>query len=214
MKNAKIRQLLSLVLCFLLVTQCVLLPATALTDADDLTGSASSTVALNAYEGTFFVKNRGLRNYLQVDDGDSPNYSSIGSIMELWDFDGEEYQKWKFIHVGEGYYRISPNTVPDSAYVCIAVAEGKETSSQSALVLDTYHYSDGYLRKQWTISATGQGTYIIRPRCGELNTGDWIMCAGNGIGSNGRNVEHRTRNASLNYKDEWFFLSATARNIQ
>ena len=53
MKNAKIRQLLSLVLCFLLVTQCVLLPATALTDADDLTGSASSTVALNAYEGTF-----------------------------------------------------------------------------------------------------------------------------------------------------------------
>ena len=55
--------------------------------------------------------------------------------MELWDFDGEEYQKWKFIHVGEGYYRISPNTVPDSAYVCIAVAEGKETSSQSGYII-------------------------------------------------------------------------------
>lgn len=211
MKRNNVKTPVCLVLSLLLIFYSALLPASA---ADMEVSNAvpalvsplstSNSIPLNAYEGTFFVKNRGLGNYMQIDNNASYTNPSVGTKIELWEFDGGVYQKWRFIHVGEGFYKIVPYSVAGTN-LCIAVQEGKENVSQRALVLEEYNSSDGYMRMQWTITPQTDVTYIIRPRCGNsYPESDWVMAAGNGIGSNGRNVENRTRNDSLNYKDEWY----------
>ena len=211
MKRNNVKTPVCLVLSLLLIFYSALLPASA-ADLEVSNAvpalvsplSTSNSIPLNAYEGTFFVKNRGLGNYMQIDNNASYTNPSEGTKIELWEFDGGVYQKWRFIHVGEGFYKIVPYSVAGTN-LCIAVQEGKENVSQRALVLEEYNSSDGYMRMQWTITPQTDATYIIRPRCGNsYPESDWVMAAGNGIGSNGRNVENRTRNDSLNYKDEWY----------
>lgn len=55
-------------------------------------------------DGTYWVRNRQLGNYMQIDNNAAA--STSGAILELFDYDGSNVQKWVFTHVGNGYYSI------------------------------------------------------------------------------------------------------------
>ena len=156
--------------------------------------------ALIVDEDTYFIKNGHLDKYIQIDDGDSENdYNTQNAILEIWEGTGVSFQKWEFEYLHNGYYKIESYR---SGKV-IAVKEGNENSSNDALVQQTYN---GSYRQQWKITITSSGKYKIKPRSSESYDTDWVMCIGEGIGGNGRNVEQRSYSNNSIYKDEWIIL--------
>lgn len=148
--------------------------------------------------GMYFIKNGHLDKYIQIDDGDSGNnYNTEGAILELWTLTGVSFQKWIFEYLHNGYYKIKSYR---SGKV-ISVQSGYENTGARALRQETY---TGSYRQQWSITLTSHGMYKIKPRSSEGYSTDWVMCCGEGIGGNGRNVEQREYSNNTIYKDEWY----------
>lgn len=56
-------------------------------------------------EGTYILKNGHLDKYMQIDNNDaSNNFNTNQAIMEVWAYDGGDYQKWFFDYLDNGYY--------------------------------------------------------------------------------------------------------------
>lgn len=137
-------------------------------------------------EGTYFFKNAELGNYMQIDN-DAPT-SSEGAILELWDYDGGNDQKWKIEFASNGYYKI------------ISSASGKAITAPSkvdeSLTQKTY---TGANTQQWKIVKMGNGRYRFSPRSYSYT----YMAAGDGvIIESGRNVE--LRSSQSDDKDVWY----------
>lgn len=157
-------------------------------------------------EGTYFIKNGHLDKYIQIDDGDSDNsYGTEDAILEVWTGTGVSFQKWTFEYLHNGYYKIKSYR---SGKV-IAVKEGNENNSNNALVQQTYDGSD---RQQWKITITSSGKYKIKAKSSENYSTDRVMCIGEGIGGNGRNVEQREYSNNNIYKDEWIISTKQGRD--
>lgn len=136
-------------------------------------------------EGTYWFKNAQYGNYMQIDNNAS--LYDDGAILELFDFDSDEDQRWNIEYVVNGYYKI------------VSDASGKAITAPSNLnnALTQSNYI-GLTTQQWKIVSTGNGTYKISPRSSETN----YMAAGDGIiFTNGRNVELRVDQSDN--KDEW-----------
>ena len=158
---------------------------------------ANTTATLAVPEGTYFIKNKELNKYMQIDDGEAPTYSASGAFMELWGKDGNDYQKWKISSVGGGYYSI----ISVKSGLALSVKSGSLNSGNVKLVQESY---TGAYRQQWAFQRASDGSYVIRPRSGESYTKDWCMAAGDGIfTANGRNVEQREYTDNTDYKDRW-----------
>ena len=134
-------------------------------------------------EGTYFFNNVEYDDkFMQINNNASP--SENGAFMELWDFDGEDYQKWSLVHVGDWYYKI------------VSVASGKAltvpSSADESVTQTTY---TGAANQHWLFSKNSDGSYTVRSQ-------NYYLAAGDGIfTSDGRNVEGRT--AQSDGKDEW-----------
>ncbi|MBP3370863.1 MAG: RICIN domain-containing protein [Clostridia bacterium] len=134
-------------------------------------------------EGTYFFNNVEYDDkFMQIDNNASP--SENGAFMELWDFDGEDYQKWSLVHVGDWYYKI------------VSVASGKAltvpSSADENVTQATY---TGAANQHWLFSKNSDGSYTVRSQ-------NYYLAAGDGtFTSDGRNVEGRT--AQSDGKDEW-----------
>ncbi len=154
------------------------------------------------YEGTYFLQNSKYdEHYLQVDNNDAPNYSTSGTKMELWKFDGGDYQKWNFTWISGEYYKITS----DKSGLALSVRAGYLNTGEQYLAQETYY---GYDRQLWKITRTVRGTFVIRPKSGEAYTTDWCMASGDhflGI-VNGVNVEQRAYSNDSDYKDEWVLI--------
>ena len=160
-------------------------------------------------EGTYFIKNGHLDKYIQIDDGDSDNsYATEDAILEVWTGTGVSFQKWIFEYLHNGYYKIKSYR---SGKV-ISVKEGNEDESNDALVQQIYDGSD---RQQWKITSTSSGKYKIKAKSSENYSTDRVMCIGEGIGGNGRNVEQREYSNNNTFKDEWYLekVDATVKLI-
>ena len=145
-------------------------------------------------EGTYFIRNKKLGNYLQIDDNVSASESN--AIMELWEFDGKNYQRWVFTHLGDGYYSI----VSAASALALSVQADDVNIGDKSIVQQ--HYT-GDSRQKWKIAISEGGSYILRPQSGESYATDWCLSAGTGIGNNGRNVEHREYTDNNDAKDQW-----------
>ena len=157
------------------------------------------TVTLAIDEGIYFFKNREVGKYIQVDNDDAPGHDTSGSIMELWDYNGRDYQKWNLVHVGDGYYEIL--SVKSGMALC--VPSGSADEDEVALIQQPY---SNLSRKKWKITKSSSGAYILRPKSGESNDSDWCMCAGDQFLwiTDGLNVEQRKYVNNDSYKDEWY----------
>ena len=67
-------------------------------------------------DGWFYIQNADAGKYMQIDDGDSPNYNTSGAFMELWGYDGKDPQRWRIVSLSNGYYHIIS---AKAAYFCL-----------------------------------------------------------------------------------------------
>ena len=134
-------------------------------------------------EGTYFFENSEFSNMFMEIDDDVSN-STNGAIMELWDFEGEDDQKWELDHLADGKYKI------------ISEASGKVlTAPSSANGSVTQRTDTGATNQQWYVTANTDGSYTLRNSTYYLAAGDGTFT------SDGRNVEGRA--AQSDGKDEW-----------
>lgn len=124
-------------------------------------------------EGTYFFENVEEGLYMQIDDDDSSNnYSTNFAKLELKNATKKDYQKWKVIHVSDGYYKI------------LSIKSGLVVSVQSSyldkeeyLVQETY---SGLPRQLWNFEYdTEVEAYIVRPQSAINDDIDWCMCGEN-----------------------------------
>ena len=140
-------------------------------------------ITLPIDEGTYFFNNVKYDDkYMQIDDDVSP--SANGAIMELWDFDADDDQKWELDHISDGKYKI------------LSVESGKALTAPSSVngsvTQKTY---TGATNQLWYITANTNGSYT-------LTNSTYYLAAGDGIfTSDGRNVEGRYEQSDA--KDEW-----------
>lgn len=135
--------------------------------------------------GTYFFKNDEYGKYMQINN--NANVSDVGAFFELWDFDGDDDQRWTVTYVGDGYYMI---TSVASGLAVTAPSEEDQNFTQTAYV--------GAMTQQFQITETGSGTYNIIPRSSSyyLSVGDGIFT------SDGRNVELRRSQGGV--ENEWY----------
>lgn len=171
--------------------------AAELTEAsNDSNIRATATIT----EGTYYFKNGKLGNFMQVDDGAAPNYTTDEAKIELWGVDDGDQQKWEIVHVSGDYYKI----ISKASGLALSVQNGKTNKGGAYLVQEGYC---GEARQHWTFTQTSRGSYVIRPKSGN-SSDDWCMSAGTGIlTGNGRNVEQRKYTDNTDYKDEWYIYS-------
>jgi hypothetical protein len=147
-------------------------------------------------EGTYFFRNRQLQNYMQIDDDKAPNYNASKASLELFSFDGEDYQKWNVEHVRDGYYKI----VSAKSGLVISVQENYLNTAEKEVFQETYTGAD---RQQWNFEVTGRGTYIVRAKSNVGNTTDLSLCSKISGSTNGRKVVQGTYEVNDVYYDEW-----------
>ena len=144
-------------------------------------------------EGIYFIENKELDSkFVQIDD--SVSSSTNGAILELWDIDGGDYQKWELDYMSSGYYKI------------ISVESGKVLTAPSAVndSITQANYT-GASTQLWKITTAADGIYRLSPK----SNPSYYMSAGTGVLlENGRNVELRT--SQSDGKDEWYlYLNGT-----
>ena len=106
-------------------------------------------------DGVYFLQNRQMERYMQVDDDDAPNYTNNGGIMEIHPLDGEDYQRWSFTYIGDGYYKI---TSVVNGYA-LTVPAGSTTGDNVDLILKPYAGTDN---QKWRITMTRNGSSKIK----------------------------------------------------
>lgn len=154
-------------------------------------------VSLLVSEGDYFIKNKETEMYMQIDNDDDPDYSTSESIMEIWGFDGGLYQKWSFVHIGDGYYKI----ISRKSGLALCVQSDYIDEDGESVVQEAYSNTS---RKQWKITKSSTGSYILRPKSAESYNTDWCLSVGSYLlVASGTNVEQREYANDDNYKDEW-----------
>lgn len=171
--------------------------ATQLSESSSNSGARATTTIT---EGTYYFKNGKLGNFMQVDDGAAPNYTTDEAKIELWGVDDGNHQKWEIVHVSGDYYKI----ISKASGLALSVQSGKLNTDEAYLVQEGYC---GEARQHWTFTQTSRGSYVIRPKSGDSSE-NWCMAASDGaFTNNGRNVEQRNYTDNSDYKDEWYIYS-------
>lgn len=140
--------------------------------------------------GTYFLNNFQYGNYVQMDNNQS--ISSEGAILELWDYDGSSAQKWNFVYLHNGYYKI---TSLASGKAITAPLEADESLVQKTYIADS--------NQMWVVSNLGSGMYRFKPKSNTTH----YMASGEGVfTSDGRNVEMCSIQADG--QDEWLIIES------
>ena len=166
---------------------------------------ASNTIVVRIpFSGTYFIKNRQRKQYVQINDNERPDYSDSGAHMELWDYTGGDYQKWNITEVSLGYYKI----VSEMSGLALSVPADDVNAEDKKLVQEEYV---GAYRQQWKIEETENGSYKIQARSAEgtnlVMASQWHASddiGGIGTDTNGVNVQQRQYLDNDSYKDEWY----------
>lgn len=162
--------------------------------------SAFSASEVTLVEGEYYIQNRYRPRYVQVDNNDKPGYSTSGSILEQWNFCGDEHQRWYISSVGGGYYKIE-NV---KSGLVISVPSNKTGSENIALVQEPYTGAD---RQKWKITFTKYGSFKTKAKSSESITNkDLSMVVGDSLfgDSDGLNVEQRKYVDNDSFRDEWY----------
>ena len=158
-------------------------------------------------DGNYYLRSQIYNRYLQIDNDDaSNNYSTSGAIMEQWEFDGGDYQKWTLQWRGNGYYSI----ISAKSGKALTVPSGQIESADVSLVQQPYTGSD---RQLWKITITDDHYYKIKAKSSEGASNDLVMAVGDSLinDSNGVNIEQRLYlnrdDEYYDHLDKWFICS-------
>ncbi len=163
------------------------------------TSSASYTLVVIPFaSGTYYIHNLGnseYYRYLQIDNADSPNYSTAGASMEQWTFNAGSQQRWILTSTGGGYYKI----ISEVSGLALTVENSDVRTANATVVQRSYSSA---LTQEWRISPTSSGAYCIVPRCADVYSTGFSLAVANSAGD-GAVVQQRTYTSDTNYGDEW-----------
>ena len=138
-------------------------------------------------EGTYFLGNVAIKEYMQVDDSDlRNNFSTSGAAMELFDLYDYERQRWVIAHIVDGYYKIT-------SYVSGLTVTAPE-SENKAVTQTAYSDLDTQL---WKITSTSTG-YMLAPKSNLA----YFMVGGNYNGTP-ESSQVKICSAKANSEDKW-----------
>ena len=151
------------------------------------------TLSLVVEEGIYYFKSKQLGKYMQIDDGNS-DYDVSGTAMKLCAPDSNNYQKWRVLHVVDGYYKIL--SVKSDFALCV---ESEDTNTNAAILVQEA-FAD-FDRMKWKITESSSGAYVVRPKSGAGAGTDWCMS----VGTQTVNpcVEQKAYINDSHYEDEW-----------
>ncbi len=151
-------------------------------------------VVKSVEDGQYFIKNVSADNYAQLD-----NNGDV--IVEAWEFDGAQDQRWNITHVGAGYYKITCASGGNA----LTVADTENANK----ALEVANYT-GASTQKWRVDELDNGVYKITPKVAIDSRIDWCMAVGDSVTegiTNGRNVEYRNyNNLNKQTKGQWEIL--------
>ena len=151
-------------------------------------------------EGVYFFRNVLIGKYVQIAQGEAPDYDEHGAALEAWDFDGGDHQQWAITRVEDEYYSIISN----KSGMAVTVQEEDVNVSGYALAQEIYYGLD---RQLWKFSISQNGTYVIQPKSAEGSIYDFCMAI-NCTTTNGTNITQEMYDSNVNYRDEWYLLQS------
>ena len=148
-------------------------------------------------EGVYFVQNMKSNKYMQIERNSELGYNTAGNVMQSWNFDGGNYQKWRFEYNNNGYYKV----ISEKSGLALS-AQSQSLNSGVPLLQETYNQSD---YQQWQVTKTISGTYVFRPKSNLLNSDDWCISASytTSINANGADIEQHIYTDNTDRRDEW-----------
>ena len=167
------------------------------------TQTSSRTIATHTFnlklvveDGLYVIENKETEKYVQISANSANHYYTSGNHMTLGELDNESHQKWQFIHVGDGYYKILSVTTG----LALCVQGGTTGYEGGALVQEPYLNTS---RMKWKITQSDSGAYIIKSKISEgadlcavavtsANTSSPALC-----------VEQHPYTSDTNFNDEW-----------
>lgn len=152
--------------------------------------------------GTYFIQNAKVRNFLQLDNDDGPSYWTEDAPIELFDFDAQIYQKWNIAYLHNGYYRI----LSAKSNKSLSIKVGEENTANATVCQEV---NLGTVRQQWSITSAHTGQFKIKPRSSEGYSSDWCLAENDGSVLNGRLAQQRTYSNNNDFIDEWYINSLT-----
>ncbi len=153
-------------------------------------------------DGTYYIRNRALYTYVQIDDQCAPNYTTADAILEVKTYAGESYQLWNIVHVEGLYYKM----VSEASGLALSIYPGGENTGAVALVQRSYSGDDG---QKWKIEAVQHDTYVLRAKTAENYSTDWCMSVGTESGvADGYNVEQKAYINDGDYQDSWMISTS------
>jgi len=157
------------------------------------TYSRSYTMNVTAVpNGTYYLRNKETALYADIYNQTAAN----GITVQQWEFSGDDSQKWKVTHRGDGTYTI--RTAATTSYVYMGVS-GNSVASGANIVLCTGTVEDGM---RWIIQTTASGAYRFIPKSGE--SANLVLTAlGSNPSGNGATLQQRTYINDVYYEDEW-----------
>ena len=117
----------------------------------------SFDVRLPIENGTYFIRNVHSKHYLQIDDADAPNnFSTNNAGLEVWEYDGEDYQKWSFTHISNGEYFIRS----EKSGMALTMPTAEQDNTVYPALIQSQFNPDLPTQK-WKISITENWNYRI-----------------------------------------------------
>ncbi|MBO5417139.1 MAG: RICIN domain-containing protein, partial [Clostridia bacterium] len=148
-------------------------------------------------DGVYYLKNRQLGSYLRPAGG----YLHAGNTIELWESKGYNYEKWNFVSLPDGYYKIL--SVPSGLALTV---EGTELSNENASIIQSAY--EGYYNQQWKVYKTSKGGFALKPRHSESNaSSNFVLSVSEGNLGNGAVVSQRNFVDNYSFKEEWVILT-------
>ena len=158
-----------------------------------------TTVSLPFPEGTYYIINKKYGSYIQISE--YPNgYYADGAKLEVNQFVYEDYQRWEFTHVLDGYYKIV------SAY------SGGALSAEGDYVVQREY--TGASNMLWKVDKKNNA-YVIRPKQEVLPPADFcISTPSDSIGSpHGLYVTQETYSNNEECNDEWYLCNTIGTDV-
>ena len=168
--------------------------------SDDGTKTFEYTLHILPFEnGEYYIRNKEYNKYLQIDNNTSSNnYATQNADMEMWAFDGEDYQKWLLTSLENGYYKI----ISDKSGLALSVGTSEVGTLGAVLEQRTY---TGVQTQQWKITQTSSGAYRIIPRASESTNSTITMSVATPSNSSNTNGTKITQNTYSSSYGEWEF---------
>ncbi len=142
--------------------------------------------------GIYLLENKQTGCYVDIYGPTIAN----GTTIHQWAFHGGKVQKWKFTHLGDGYYSIRQTYSNASYYLGV---KNDSTTVNSDIVLRNGSITNGM---KWKVETTSSGAMKLIPKIGESS--GYVLATSTSNTTNGAKLIQGAYVSNTSYRDEWY----------